>query len=196
MHARSHPITPELALVDPDLAETARLFLPETGDCLAARPPPTFARPQRRPSFPHAGVGAGLLLLVGLAAAVLVTFTRAPELERTTAPELPQQTDADSPAQQAPRRVATIRWPSAHGASYYNLILVRRDQRIDLWPSMPMATFKRPSRSRSAATPLVDYSWFAYAVFTEARTVRYGPLLAHGSVSVPRGSVKPQTRPG
>jgi len=72
MHNGPDPISPELALVDPELAERARALLPDPGDCLAPRPrlvaplveAPLPARPS--PRWSRTALLAGLVFAVGL----------------------------------------------------------------------------------------------------------------------------------
>ena len=92
------------------------------------------------------------------------------------------------------RRVAVVRWPSRAEAAYYNLILVRGDERIDLWPPKATATLESFPTAKSTEE-VVEYAWFAYPVFTDGQAVRYGPLLAHGTVAVVPGVLKSQARP-
>ena len=67
------PISPELALVDPDLAARARAALPVPGDCLASAvyvPRPVTAvadvRRTRRPSFVAALAALVAASLIGM----------------------------------------------------------------------------------------------------------------------------------
>jgi hypothetical protein len=116
----------------------------------------------------------------------------------TSAPRRPPSpattTTSGSSAGTPQRQVVVVRWPSRRAAAYYNLILVRGDERIDLWPPKATATLKRFPSTKGTQN-VVEYSWFAYPVFTEGQAVRYGPLLAHGTVAVAPGALKSEARP-
>jgi hypothetical protein len=109
-------------------------------------------------------------------------------------PSAPTKTATGNSSGTPQRQVAVVRWPSRADAAYYNLILVRGDERIDLWPPKATATLKRFPSTKSTEK-VVEYSWFAYPVFTDGQAVRYGPLLAHGTVAVVPGALKSQARP-
>jgi len=83
----------------------------------------------------------------------------------------------------------TIRWPAVAGAVVYNLILVREGERVDSWPRANHVVVQ-PPRSAGQVSDPVEYRWFAYPGFRRDGVLRYGPLVAHGAVFLPAGSVK------
>jgi hypothetical protein len=196
------PISPELALVDPELAAAARLLLPEPADCLAPRPP-TALEPapivrnepivvtERVPR--HKG-GRGALRTVTAACAwiMLAGVAATPLLALLPPKNAPSVIDEYPPPRPMPRRSSgdtvtndpTLRWRAVTGASFYNLILVHRSQRFDLWPTKPSARITRSKRSVKPSD-LTTYSWFVYPGYRPSSgKLRYGALIAHGSVRV------------
>jgi hypothetical protein len=256
-------ISPELVLVDSELAELARELLPDAPDCLAPRSsspcdsvlraPAPVAVPVRRmgsSSFgeqpakelrlPERRVRRRRIAVTIVAASTvsalvivspLVAFLPPPASERprladvtstrgsagslhiaSTAPTTPTVQSAAKarpldkvmpppPALQPGARrksqpssphttpAVVVRWPADQGAAFYNVILAREGERIDLWPKQNRISLT-PERGRG-----VTYAWFAYPAYRSNSRVRYGKLLAHGEVTIRKGSVSSQQRP-
>lgn len=90
-----------------------------------------------------------------------------------------------SPPVAAPA-VVELHWPGVRKADFYNLVLLRGEKRIDLWPTrnrlaltagMSSPTGRRVTRGR--------YTWFVYAGFRDGREVDFGRPLAQGTVRLP-----------
>jgi hypothetical protein len=64
------------------------------------------------------------------------------------------------------------------------VVVLDGDQRVDFWPHANRIALDRPGSARTALGP-GTYTWFVYAGFREPHRVRYGPLLAHGTLLVP-----------
>ena len=198
------PISPELALVDPEFARFARASLPAPPDCLAARLPP-LASPPRDYSTPatsrrateierrHDGqlrravAAAGWVLVAGVVASPLLAF-----MPQRSAPLI---IEAPSPARPVARaatneeRTSVISWPKVPAATFYNLILVHGTERVDLWPTEPNARIE-PVEPSDSATSLFVYDWFVYPAFRRpSGKVRYGVVTARGSIAI-RGSLR------
>jgi hypothetical protein len=208
------PISPELALVDPDLAVAARALLPEPADCLAARlRVPVRLPAQRHDAVPVAPARSttelrrprdlrralrgvvtvgGWVALAGIIASPLLAF-----LPPNGAPSIVDALRAPLPATAAPNGAeprSTIRWRPVPGASFYNLILVRGSRRVDFWPTKPTARVTRSQRAGTPATPVVTYAWFVYPAFRSAPgKVRYGTVVDHGSIAVRSGTLRAGT---
>ncbi len=221
MSKRAIPISPELVLVDPDLAAAARASLPEPPDCLATRPriqgeptpsavaPPHVGRVEDRPrargrrGLLRSALTAGAwLVLAGVMATPLLAFlppARAPSLVGALPIQPPQlSTRPPQPVVEEgikDRSGSIIRWRPVSGASFYNVILVRGSQRVDLWPTLPRVRVANSSPSNLRSTPKMSYSWFVYPGFKPSKgKVRYGPLVAHGVVAVKPGTLRPEAR--
>ena len=210
----TQPISPELALVDPDLRAAARALLPEPADCLAVRPraPRPLPQPQaavapardtseaRRLRGPRrvlrgAVTAAAWVVLAGIVASPLLAF-----LPPSRAPSIVDAPSAEPPPPATPnggtRTVtgSTIRWHAVPGASQYNLILVRGSRRVDFWPTKPIARVTRAPRAGEAGMPVVTYSWFVYPVFrSSSGKVRYGKVVDHGAIAVRPGTLRAGT---
>jgi len=85
----------------------------------------------------------------------------------------------------------SIRWPSARRAAFYNVVVFRDANRVDLWPTGDSVTYVVP-RTLWIARGLkgIRYRWFVYPGQRTGRVVKFGRLLAHG-VLVARSSSEP-----
>lgn len=169
-------ITPELALVDPDLAAAARALLPEPG---AFRPawrtnaarrvlvtevssPPVSASVSSPVTTPRRRVGRrAALSVVGVAAVsgAALALTVSNVAIRGTATGV--GTDAPPSSRIAATREApaarTYHWPSVPGARGYR-ITITRDQRIVFESTTTKATIDLPA---SLEFPPGRYTWSA-----------------------------------
>lgn len=195
------PISPELALVDLELAVLARARLPEPPDCLTVRPAePSLDRVAETPAHRHRRRALGGALMAGawvafagIVASPLLAFLpprRAPTVDYGVL--APRSAPAVGEAVERPARTGeTLRWPAAPGASSYNLILVRGSQRVDYWTTMPHVSITRPVPIGAPLAPAVSYSWFVYPAFrVSSSDLRYGAVIAHGSVSAHPGTLR------
>jgi len=173
-------LSPELALVDPDLAAAARALLPEP---LLVRPTHTphlrrrCARSWRLERRDLAIAAVGLLAGVAMGAAV----TRAGDHTAVTVPETTMTPAATSPAG-AP---LTLRWIGA--APYFDVVLWRDGKRIlDAWPRRPSTVVPASWTYRGNRYQLVRgrYTWFVYPGVGPRSDARYGALSASGQFIV------------
>ena len=171
-------LSPELALVDEQLASVARermetpslLALPRVSVAQAGRQPAAAPRglTRRRRGSRAVVAGCALVVLCALPGGVAEN------------PMSPRQTPGSTVAKEP--GLPVIRWREAAGADVYNVILYEGDRRLDFWPSanrMELVTSDGRHRVRPGS-----YAWFVYAGFREGATTRYGPLLAHGKLDV------------
>jgi hypothetical protein len=98
----------------------------------------------------------------------------------------------------APHRVVphgtkpNVRWKSARGATYYNLVLWRHGRRVlDLWPASPHAALPESSTYHGVHFRLRagSYRWFVYPGFGAKASRHYAALAESGILIVgkPRG---------
>ena len=79
----------------------------------------------------------------------------------------------------------TQRWRSVRGAVGYDLVLWRRHRRaLDLWPTRARATLPLHWTFRGRRYTLANgpYLWFVYPRIRKSGHVRYGRLVASGTV--------------
>lgn len=212
MSIGTSPISPELALVDSDLAAAARALLPDPGDCLAGRPvveahPPANGLPMSA-SVPagerrRSSGGGGLERALAVAATfVLAAVVTAPLLAFLPPSQAPTLLDAPVPQRRSePRDVEAsvvgtrISWDPVPGSRFYNLVLVRGGQRVDFWPVAPSAAVIRERRREDSSRPFVTYSWFVYPAFSAgSRGFRYGTPVARGTIALRAGTLHPGTQ--
>jgi hypothetical protein len=166
-------LSPELALVDPDLAAAARALLPEP---LLFRP--TYTRHVRRRRARSwrlerrdlAIAAVGLLTGVGVGAAV----TRAGDHAGSTTQQ----------AAVAPGPV-TVRWDGS--APYFDFVLWRDGTRVlDAWPTTPQTVVPAAWTYRGKRYELAPgrYAWFVYPGVGRRSAARYGALTASGQFTV------------
>lgn len=200
----SPPMTPDLALVDPDLAAALRALLPDSGDCLAPRPralpvagPSEVAWKDERRSAPDhrrlrrsVATAGAWLLLGGIVASPLLAF-----LPPASAPIILDTPESHaSPKETVDGSITglTIRWRDVSGAVLYNVILTRGSKRFDRWTLQPHI---RIEESKTRGMPALRYAWFVYPGFkSNVGRLRYGGVVAHGGIKV-RGELRSNARP-
>jgi hypothetical protein len=247
--------SPELALVDPELAALLRASLPDPSDCLARRPcepapvvatvsvaravpdaeadpiapvaapvarggvAPTGPAQDRRTPVPHrrpAFLGwrrvkrtASVLVLLGIVGLPFVAFGSPdyPGFEDSSAPTSAGTEREPSPSQLpaskvgmfagprveqlTDRRRRVLSWPEVRKATLYNVVFVSGKRRVDRWVTGTSTTVRtRATGQRPSAVPLLVYRWYVYPLYREHGGVRFGKLLAQGSIRLPQDALR------
>jgi hypothetical protein len=174
-----HDISPELVLVDPELAEVARLHLPEPGS-FGRRPQTTSVEAERsesRSTRHRWWLSQPLILLVfvGLVASALFIGRAMSTVPR---PWLSQTAPDGS--------VQTISWRPVAGATYYDLVVWQDGRRVlDLWPTAAAVSVPLNASDRSGdGLEAGHYLWFAYPGFGAKSSKHYGALAGSGVLVV------------
>ena len=169
-----HDISPELVLVDPELAKVARLHLPEPGS-FGRRPEPAsveVATSASRSSRHRWWLSQPLILLVfiGLIGSALFIGRAMSSVPR---PWLSQAA------------VQTITWRPAAGATYYDLVVWQDGRRVlDLWPTAAAVSVPLSASDRGDGLGAGQYLWFAYPGFGAKSSRQYGALAGSGAFVV------------
>jgi hypothetical protein len=212
------PLSPELALVDPELAERARYAL-----TLAAAVPqippleaPMNVEPAPRLARRHTTLmrAAAALAVPSIILNVALLRPGAPAEVRTAAPvggvaaasttivdtapppdRAPRRRPAASPAAGPARAVAThtvLRWKKLPAARLYDVVIWRDGRRVrDVWtrePSVSVRSFACAASGAHLATG--SYLWFVYPVQTAAGK-RFGKLTRWGNFRVDEATCSP-----
>jgi hypothetical protein len=203
-------ISPELVLVDPELAPLARLHLPEPGSFgVSTRPHSEVATAvvdentvvqSRIPERRRRKGGRSLVLLTAASLAANAVFIHhaqssvprpffAAQSQNQRGGERPRPTVRGA----VPRNVVThattqvITWKQMPKATYYDLVLWRDGKRVlDLWPTSPHALVTSLASHRGAYHRLQPgrYRWFAYPGYGSKTSHRYGKLAGSGALLV------------
>jgi hypothetical protein len=199
----AEPLSPELALVDPELAERARRALPEPP--VEVEPPAQPTPPAPPSPRPPRGIVRRLGVPVLLASVFLNVVLLREKLDpaptaRPAQPaiavvagaeaEVPRKAKlAPAAAKPAPRqrpKVArrTISWPAAERAVAYDVIVWRGHRRIaDVWTEKPHLDVAVLRCGHQLAPG--RYLWFVYPVRSRAAPRRYGRMVKWGALQVP-----------
>ena len=205
------PVSPELALVDPELAERASALLPdapgiriagrrETIELIPFSVPAIPARRKVRPARAIASVLLGIALVAGIGSGVaLSVFDRkpatqssgpvvAPTVLPTQASPVPQPPTAppnrsESNAVEPPRFV----WPAKPGVERYRVALYRGGRQI----------FERDVRTTALELPRAwthegrlygltrgTYRWVVWPLFVSGEEASLGPAIVSASYTV------------
>lgn len=197
------PLSPELALVDPELAARARRALPDRS--LFDEPVPVeiaAGAAARRRQLPRTLVRSGTLVVLAASLALnvgLLTDRRPASGGKAATPNVVSGVDAAVAVKRArPRRPqprlrlaesppvsrAVLRWPRTPAAVKYDVVIWRGHRRVlDVWTSR--SRFELSDLSCLQARKLVAgrrYLWFVYPVLARSSTRRFGPLLDWGAL--------------
>jgi hypothetical protein len=223
------PLSPELALVDPELAARARAALPELRLDEAAPRRSEAPRPQP-PSRARGRLRAATVVVLVVSITLNVdllterrstaeaeapapsAITAAPRTtkaaQRTTktaaggvkgAVEV-RKTTATTPAKlrvrPRPRSTpavshAALRWPKAHAAHTYDVVIWRGHRRVaDVWTTRPQVDLRTlPCVERRPLATGGRYLWFVYPLLRSKPEARFGPLIRWGVLDVPAGGL-------
>jgi hypothetical protein len=208
------PISPELALVDPELAARARALLPPVGLDLAPAPaaPAPPPAPRHRSWRDRLVRTAAWLAVPSIAlnvALIRTDGTGGPTFAATPGPTMavtiplralqpppsskPPKLAGVESAQHiriAPPRVATrvLRWPASARSKAYDVVVWRGRRRIaDVWTSTPKVTIAALACRGSRPLEAGRYLWFVYPLVA-ANPRRYGPLAKWGRFAVASGT--------
>ena len=167
------PVSPELALVDEVLDDSARRALPDVPDCLtpAERPLAATADRHEHARTPVRSVAA--LLLVCTVGWALPGSSPSEPRGAPAQPFVPADTAHE--AGFVAGRPVELRWRPVPGAVFYNVILWRGDSRVrDFWPDRTSVRIQPGSLAPGV------YRWFVYPSVGTGTESRFGRLAAHG----------------
>lgn len=197
--------SPELILVDPELALAARRLLDDPGDCLARRFwPGATTGPARRPEPATSTVLAhgerhlpraerplpsflavlGALLTALVVGSPLLDLLPAdverPSFARTGERGPAAGTETESDASKPVR----LQWREVRGADFYDVVLWREGRRVtDLWPKTNAVAIENTGDGATALGP-GTYQWFVFPAFNEDGSTRFGASVARGKFRV------------
>jgi hypothetical protein len=208
----TEPISPELALVDPELARRARALLPHPAwvepvapaRSSRARLPrvrrETFVRVAAWLAVPSIALNVAFLRtdsaarpspvsapprVVTVSIAPLAPQTDARVRRRTVRPS--QSGVASARHVERHLRVArkVLRWRATARAAAYDVILWRDHRRVaDVWTTKPRVTVAAVACRGTTPLAAGRYLWFVYPL-VHARPRRYGRLVKWGTLEVP-----------
>jgi hypothetical protein len=206
------PLSPELALVDPELGERARHAL-RLAAALPRTPPveaPMDAGPPPRPARRHTALvrAAAALAVPSIILNVALLRPGAPVELRATTPvggvaaasttlldtALPPDRAAEPRAAATSRKAEPARVAAAHrvlswkrlpAARQYDVVIWRDGRRVrDIWTREPSVSVRSVACGTSAQLAKGSYLWFVYPVQSPAGTKHFGKLAHWGTFRV------------
>ena len=203
------PISPELVLVDPELAQRARALLPDLSPretaVTAAAPPAartTWLRARRDglvrvaawAAVPSIALNVALLRTDSAAEPApvaapsrVVTVTVAPIAPPTGPRHGVAAARHESELPSRPKAVSphgVLRWPRHTRAVAYDVVVWRAHRRIaDVWTPKPKIAVERVACDGARALAPGRYMWFVYPL-VKAKPRRYGHLAKWGTFAV------------
>lgn len=191
-------LSPELALVDSELADRARSALPDPDDCLAPRnsasrkPVSSVDRRGIRPSLP----ATLALLLVALVAGspvidLIPRGTAGPSFVESELSVAAVDTATVRAASARSRtrhpRAIELKWPVLASADFYNVVIWRDGVRLfDLWPVKNAVSIPGNGVLESHTLVPGRYEWSVFPVFRRGQGTEYGSSLAEGEIVIAR----------
>jgi hypothetical protein len=180
------PVSPELVLVDPELARREREALARLAERTAARlhkvstPEPKPAPPRRRSTSRGRRLRIAVVGVTLCGLALVGSRFAADGSGHSSARAVPPVlSDRAQSVQRA--IVAHIAWRPIVGTKRYDVVLWRRGHRVtDFWPTRPSLQIASTSRLAPGA-----YQWFVFPNFGSRARPRYGPLVTHGMFVIP-----------
>ena len=114
---------------------------------------------------------------------------RRPRSQSAPAAQSPKPAPSPVPVQRTKRERASLAWKAVGGASYYNVIVWRKGQRVlDLWPSRNRTLLPASWTYKGARRTLAPgrYLWFVYPGFGPRAAAQYGKRVQSGILVVDR----------
>ena len=205
------PVSPELALVDPELAERASALLPdapgiriagrrETIELIPFSVPAIPARRRVRPALAIAAVLLGAALVAGIGSGVALSVLDREPAAKSSAPVAVPTTPPTHPSP-APRPPTTppsrsgsnvveqprFVWPAEPGVERYRVALFRSGQQV----------FERDVRTTALELPRAwthegrryglergTYRWVVWPLFGSGERARLGPAIVSANYTV------------
>ena len=187
----SEQISPELVLVDPELASRARASIgglwSGANDDEARAGSSRVEATRLRQGIRTVAAVAAFLAAGGVLSAAFWTLGRVaerPGQETARQPRRPVlSTQRKAPVPVEPGATRTFVWLRHKGASYYHLVIQRRGRTIfEAWPRSPKLTFDAGSTKQPRiAFPRGEYVWSVRPGFGQRARHRYGPTIVRST---------------